>query len=185
MKLNSKIFLTGILGATFMASANANPIVDAYIGGMFGAGGSTIYNGNHKNTGAESFGAVVGLDIPLLRIEAEYNHLTSDYVSANDAMLNAYFKMLSTMIHPYIGVGVGSVFGGHMTQTDVRYDVKSTVAYQGMVGLTFDILALPIKFDVEGRALYAQNFAEIKTTTGVDKPDLLQYDARLKLRYIF
>lgn len=85
------------------------------------------------------------------------------------------------MIHPYVGVGVGSIFGGSYNPADVKYDIKSTVAYQGMLGLTFDILALPIKFDVEGRALYAPNFAEI----GTDKPDLFQYDARLKLRYIF
>ena len=183
MKLNSKIFIAGVLTASCVGMANANPVVDVYAGGMFGAGGASIYqNGNHRNEAGESFGAVLGLDIPLLRIEGEYNHLTNDLVSTNDAMLNAYFKMLSTMIHPYIGVGVGSVFGGHYTAADkIKYDVKSTVAYQGMLGLTFDILALPLKFDVEGRALYAPNFMEI----GTQKPDLLQYDARLKIRYVF
>ena len=85
------------------------------------------------------------------------------------------------MIHPYIGVGVGSIFGGSYEAANIKYDIKSTVAYQGMLGLTFDILNLPIKFDVEGRALYAPNFVQVNT----DKPDLFQYDARLKLRYIF
>lgn len=181
MKLNSKIFLFNVLMAGTIASANANPVVDVYAGAMFGAGGATIYNTTHSNVSSESFGALLGIDIPLLRVEAEYNHITNDKFSTNDAMLNAYFKMLSTMIHPYVGVGVGSIFGGSYNPADVKYDIKSTVAYQGMLGLTFDILALPIKFDVEGRALYAPNFAEI----GTDKPDLFQYDARLKLRYIF
>lgn len=85
------------------------------------------------------------------------------------------------MIHPYVGVGVGSIFGGDTEIANVKYDIKSSVAYQGMLGLTFDILAMPIKFDIEGRALYAPNFMEI----GNEKPDLFQYDARLKVRYVF
>lgn len=181
MKLNSKIFLSSILAAGMVVSANANPVVDVYAGAMFGAGGATIYNNTHNNVSSESFGALLGVDIPLLRVEAEYNHITNDKFSTNDAMLNAYFKMLSTMIHPYVGVGVGSIFGGSYNPATIKYDVKSTVAYQGMLGLTFDILALPIKFDVEGRALYAPNFVEV----GTEKPDLFQYDARLKLRYVF
>ena len=181
MKLNSKIFLSTVLMAGVATSANASPVIDVYAGGMFGAGGATIYNDTHSNVSAQSFGGVLGIDIPLLRVEAEYNHLTNDKFSTNDAMLNAYFKMLSTMIHPYVGVGVGSVFGGSYSSDTIKYDIKSTVAYQGMLGLTFDILAMPLKFDVEGRALYAPNFMEI----GTDKPDFLQYDARLKLRYVF
>ncbi len=181
MKLNSKIFLSSILMAGIITSVNANPVVDVYAGAMFGAGGATIYNNTHSNVSSESFGAMLGIDIPLLRVEAEYNHITNDKFSTNDAMLNAYFKMLSTMIHPYIGVGVGSIFGGSYEAANIKYDIKSTVAYQGMLGLTFDILNLPIKFDVEGRALYAPNFVQVNT----DKPDLFQYDARLKLRYVF
>ena len=182
MKLNYKIFLGSVLTATIMGSASAAPVIDVYAGGMFGAGGASVYlDEHHKNYAAQSFGGVFGIDIPLLRVEAEYNHLMLDDITTNDAMLNAYFKMMSTMIHPYIGVGVGSIFGGNYSHDSVKYDVKTSVAYQGMLGLTFDILALPLKFDVEGRALYAPNFMEI----GSDKPDLFQYDARLKLRYVF
>ena len=181
MKLNSKIFLGAILAAGVTCSANANPVIDVYAGAMFGAGGSTIYNGNHSNAASSSFGGILGIDIPLLRVEAEYNHITNNKFSTNDAMLNAYFKMLSTMVHPYVGVGVGSIFGGSYSPAAVKYDIKSTVAYQGMIGLTFDILALPIKFDIEGRALYAPDFVDVNT----EKPDLFQYDGRLKLRYVF
>ncbi len=182
MKLNSKIFIAGVLATTVAGAASANPVMDVYAGGMAGVGGTTVlWDGGHKNEAAKSFGAFVGIDIPLLRIEAEYNHLDNDLISTNDAMLNAYFKMLSTMIHPYFGVGVGSVFGGHADYATVKYDIKSTVAYQGMLGLTFDILAMPIKFDIEGRVLYAPDFIKVDN----EKPDMLQYDARLKLRYVF
>ncbi len=182
MKLNSKIFLSGLLAGVITGSASANPVMDVYLGGMFAAGGSAVYQEDHSRAyAANSFGAIFGIDIPLLRVEAEYNHIMNDKFSTNNAMLNAYFKMLSTMIHPYVGVGVGSVFGGDVDYSHVKYDIKSSVAYQGMLGLTFDILAMPIKFDIEGRALYAPNFTEI----GTAKPDLFQYDARLKLRYVF
>ena len=182
MKLNSKIFMAGFLATAVTGTAFANPVIDVYAGGMFGAGGTSVYWDNqHKNESAKSFGGVVGIDIPLLRIEAEYNRISNDIYNTNDAMLNAYFKMLSTMIHPYFGVGVGSVFGGDVEYGAVKYDIKSTVAYQGMLGLTFDILAMPLKFDIEGRVLYAPDIFE----AGKDKPDMLQYDARVKLRYIF
>lgn len=182
MKLNSKIFLGGILAASVIGTASANPVIDVYAGASLGAGGSSIYYSNqHKNYSSQSFGGVFGIDIPLLRVEAEYNHLTNDDFSTNDAMLNAYFKMFSTMIHPYAGVGVGSIFGGTYEKTGTKVDIKTSVAYQGMLGLTFDILAVPLKFDVEGRVLYAPNFIEAANS----KPDFMQYDARLKLRYIF
>ena len=182
MKLNSKIFACAVLATSVAGTASANPVMDVYAGGMLGVGGTSMYwDEHHKNEAAQSFGAILGIDIPLLRIEGEYNHIVNDDFSTNDAMLNAYFKMLSTLIHPYFGVGVGSMFGGHIDNGIVKYDIKTTVAYQGMLGLTFDIFALPVNFDIEGRVLYAPNFVEI----GTQKPDMLQYDARLKVRYVF
>ena len=170
MKLNSKIFFGAILATSVATASYANPVIDVYAGGMFGAGGASVYNDNHhSNYSARSFGGVFGVDIPLLRVEAEYNHIMNDKFSTNDAMLNAYFKMLSTMIHPYVGVGVGSIFGGDTEIANVKYDIKSSVAYQGMLGLTFDILAMPIKFDIEGRALYAPNFMEVGKEKGKGK----------------
>ena len=79
------------------------------------------------------------------------------------------------------------VFGGDATvsvdgvKTD--YNVKTSAAYQAMLGATIDILALPIKFDVEGRVLYAPNVYTIDATDS--KPDMLQYNIRAKVRYIF
>lgn len=182
MKLNSKFFLGAILTTVLTGAASASPIIDVYAGGMVGVGGSTVFvDSNHKNESAQSLGAVLGIDIPLVRIEGEYNYITNDKFSTNDAMLNAYVKMLPTMIQPYFGVGVGSVFGGHVDTNNLKYDIKTSVAYQGMLGITLDVLALPIDFDIEGRVLYAPNFTEIAS----EKPDLLQYDARVKLRYMF
>ena len=59
--------------------------------------------------------------------------------------------------------------------------MDDVVTYQGMVGLTLDLPVVPVKFDIEGRILYANNAYEI-----ADKMvDIMHYDARLKLRYIF
>jgi dienelactone hydrolase len=56
----------------------------------------------------------------------------------------------------------------------------STIAYQGMLGATFNIPALPFKIDVEGRALIAPDvYEDLHDSTA------FQYDARVKLRYIF
>ena len=75
------------------------------------------------------------------------------------------------------------MFGGDYTENHTEYHVDSTAAYQAMLGTTIAILAVPLKFDIEGRVLYAP---DVFTVTGTDiKPDMLQYDARVKIRYIF
>lgn len=166
-------FLTAATIFGFASNANAATAFDFYAGASLGAGGATVFadGGNNTDSGM-SGGAMVGLDIPLFRIEAEYNYLSDADLSANAAMANVYFKMPSIAIHPYMGLGLGTVFGG---------DVDSaTAAYQGMLGLTFD-LPLDLKADLEARALYAPNFVK----TGGSEPDLLHYEARVKLRFVF
>ena len=163
----------GIAGA-----ANAGTITDFYAGATMGAGAATVFAGGNNSTDtAMSYGVMAGLDIPLIRVEAEYNYLHDADANMNIGMVNAYFKMPSTVIMPYLGIGLGSMFSG--SSGDVNLD--ATAAYQGMLGLTFDLPALPIKIDVEGRALYIPNvFA-----AGNVRPDILHYDARIKLRYVF
>lgn len=186
MKINSisLISLATILTAT---SANAGAVADFYIGGMAGAGGETVFMDKNKTDSSTIFGAVAGVDIPMFRFEGEYSHLNSDAISANTAMFNMYVKIPSTLILPYIGAGIGSVFSGdHTVKTDgvkTTYDIKSTAAYQGMLGATIDLPALPVKFDVEGHVLYSPNIYENPVT--FDTPDLLQYNVRAKLRVIF
>ena len=108
-------------------------------------------------------------------------------MNTNAAMLNLYAKMPSTVILPYIGAGIGMTFGGKQEFTEngvkTEYNLDSTAAYQAMLGATIDILKLPLKFDIEGRVLYAPDIYKIEATN--TKPDMLQYGVRAKVRYIF
>ena len=181
MKLKTAGVLTAISVMFMGANANAsNVLYDFYAGATIGVGAISQFGAhNNKTENAQSFGAVLGLDIPVLRIEAEYNMSNNDILKMHTAMANLYLKMPSTVVHPYLGVGVGAVFGGSVDISGV--DIDNGAAYQGMLGLTFDIPVLPIKIDTEGRVLYAPDVFQV----GDQKPDLLQYDARIKLRYIF
>ena len=188
MKINSISLISVVSTLVCASAANADMLADFYIGGMAGAGGQTVFADDDIDTNSATiFGAVAGVDLPVFRIEAEYDYFKSSDFDTNAAMLNLYAKMPSTVIMPYIGGGIGMVFGGDYTTTHsgvkYKYDVKSTAAYQAMLGATVDLEAIPVKFDIEGRVLYAP---DVFTVTGTDiKPDMLQYDARVKIRYIF
>lgn len=179
MKIKSAGLLTALtvmLGAT---TANANLLFDIYAGGTIGYGGTTLYaEPNDISKSAMSYGAVIGIDIPIFRFELEYDYLDSDIYSMQVGMINAYAKMPLPIVKPYLGVGVGSIFDGEFKNTSIDADI----AYQGMLGVTFDLPVLPFNIDVEGRVLYAPDIYE---TVLNDKPDLLHYDARVKLRYVF
>lgn len=179
MKLKTTGLLTLVSVLGFAANANAGAVMDIYAGATVGSGGITLYNSDEKvSDTSTSYGAVFGMDIPLLRAEVEYNHVGNSDVDMDLAMVNAYLKMPSTVIKPYLGVGIGSVFNGEYYNT---VDIEATAAYQGMLGITFDMPALPVKFDIEGRALYVPNFIEVFG----QEPDMFNYDFRLKLRYVF
>lgn len=167
--------------ALFMtANANANALFDLYAGATVGAGAQTLFaHDENKTDSAQSYGAVIGIDIPLLRFELEYDYLNSKDVQLHLGMINGYLKMPTAIIQPYLGVGIGSIFDGSLDIPDIA--VEKVLAYQGMLGLTFDIPVLPIKIDAEARALYAPDFYKI----GDNQPDMLHYDLRLKLRYVF
>ena len=179
MKLKSAAFLTAA-AITFMAAdARANLLFDPYIGATAGIGGvSTFIDGDTHSDMAQSYGAVIGLDIPFVRIEGEYNYLKDKDITANMAMANAYLKMPTLLISPYIGAGIGAAFEG-----DAGHDINidTTIAYQGMLGLTFDMPILPFKIDAEARALYIPDAFSV----GNEDADILHYDIRAKLRYIF
>ena len=179
MKLKTTGLLTLVSVLGFAANANAGVVMDMYAGATIGAGGLTVMSdGSNFSDSASSFGAMFGIDIPVLRAEVEYNHLSNSDLKMDLAMVNGYLKMPSTVIKPYIGVGVGSVFNGKIENT---VDISSAPAYQGMVGVTFDIPAAPIKIDAEGRVLYVPDFIEFYSI----ESDLLNYDFRIKLRYVF
>lgn len=188
MKIKSISLITLISTLTIASAANAGVVADFYIGGMAGVGGMTSFADHRNETDSSAvFGGIVGMDLPIFRVEAEYDYFKTSDLDTNAAMANLYAKIPSTIILPYIGGGIGMVFGGDVdinkNGTEGKYNIDSTVAYQAMLGATIDVLTLPIKFDVEGRVLYAP---DIYTVTGTDiKPDMLQYNVRAKVRYIF
>lgn len=169
-----KFILLSIIGTLFCQNSFTNPIFDIYIGGIYGIGGSTTLESHHTETYAPtmSFGGVAGIDIAFLRIEAEYNHLAKK-IKTDQAMLNAYIKPNFTIIKPYIGVGIGKIFDGDINMQKTN----RTTGYQGMLGLTFDTIILPIKIDVELHGLYTPNI--------YNSMDFFNYDTRIKARYIF
>ena len=178
MKLKYAGVLTAAL-MTFSTAANADSLFDVYAGATIGVGGATMYaSGDEISRSAQSAGAVLGLDIPVFRFELEYDYMQTKATRLHIGMINAYAKMPLPAVKPYLGVGIGNVFSG--TDEDFM-DIDSVAAYQAMLGVTFDIPVLPIDVDVEGRVLYA---ADIYDYHGL-KPDFLQYEARLKLRYVF
>ena len=188
MKINSLSLISVVSVLTFAANANAAVLADFYVGGMVGVGGQTLL-ANHKNEtdSSQMFGAVAGMDLPIFRIEGEYDYFNSSDLNTNAAMLNLYAKIPSTVILPYVGGGIGMAFGGKQTVTEndakTEHNIDSTAAYQAMLGATIDILKLPLKFDVEGRVLYAPDLYKIEATN--TSPDMLQYGVRAKVRYIF
>ena len=188
MKINSISLISLVSTLACASAANAGVIADFYIGGMAGVGGQTMF-ADHKNSTDASgvFGGIVGMDLPIFRVEAEYDYFTASDFNTNAAMANLYAKIPSTVILPYIGGGIGMVFGGDHKITkdgiEAKYNIDSTVAYQAMLGATIDVLTLPIKFDVEGRVLYAPNIYKIDATGST--PDILEYNIRAKVRYIF
>lgn len=185
MKIKSISLISVLTLLAGTASANAGVVADFYLGAMAGAGGQTIFTRDDNKTDSSMiFGANLGIDIPLFRLEAEYNYLKSADLHANMGMVNAMFKVPSTLIQPYFGAGIGLAFEGkHTPVPGLEYKLESTAGYQAMLGATIDILALPIKFDIEGRALYVPNMYKIAVDNST--PDLLEYDVRLKVRFIF
>ncbi len=180
MKLKTVGILTAVSALFITANANANILFDIYAGPTVGAGGATLFADDHDDTqSAQSYGAVLGIDIPALRMELEYNYLNNDDVKLHLAMINAYAKLPTPTVQPYLGIGIGSTFKGDVNISGVSAD--NVMAYQAMLGLTFNVPVLPFKIDAEARALYAPDIYKVNDV----KPDLLHYDLRLKLRYVF
>ena len=183
MKIKSLGILTAATIALGATSANANMLFDIYAGGTFGIGGYSLYDGNDfQSTASQSYGAVLGMDFPLVRIELEYNYLNKDKINLNYGFVNAYFKLPTPIVKPYIGGGLGvNSFSKYKPNDATEIDIDDAVAYQGMLGLTFDIPVIPFNIDVEGRILYTPDMIEFAN----EKYDFLQYEGRVKLRYVF
>ncbi|MBE6460053.1 MAG: hypothetical protein E7009_03675 [Alphaproteobacteria bacterium] len=183
MKLNSIAFLTTTAIILSCGTANANLLFDVYAGATAGVGASAKFiDDKYHEHSAQSYGAVFGLDIPLFRIEAEYNYLNGHDTTMNLGMVNAYFKVPTPILKPYFGAGLGTTFDSkYEPSVGSSITMDNAITYQGMIGLTLDLPVIPVKFDVEGRVLYANNVYEIAN----EMVDIMHYDARVKLRYIF
>ena len=182
MKTKTLGFLTTAAIMLYAGAANANLLFDIYAGGTYGIGGYTLLADKNTSHSAQSYGAILGIDIPMFRIELEYDYVNTDDIKLNLGMVNAYFKLPTPVVKPYIGAGIGTTFAStYEPITDISIDIDDTIAYQGMLGITLDIPVIPFNIDVEGRVLYASDLFEYAT----EKHDLLQYEGRVKLRYVF
>ena len=166
--------LFALLPMLCIGAANATPVA-MYVGGSVGFGGEHI---DGTNLVAQSYGALAGIAMPFLRFEGEYNYLTGtksgDRLNAHVAMANAYVKMENPMmVVPYAGAGLGAVVGGDVGD----YDIDTSLAFQGMLGLQFGVPTTQVFLDLEGRVLYSPNV--------IEDSGLLHYDLRVKLRYAF
>ena len=182
MKTKTLVFLTTIATAATSGTANANILFDFYAGGTFGIGGYTLLADENESFSVQSYGAVLGMDIPVFRLEMEYDYVNADEMTVNLGMVNAYLKLPTPVVKPYIGGGIGTTFSSKFEPSEnISLDIQATLAYQGMIGVTFDLPVIPFNIDVEGRVLYVSDLFEYAT----EKTDLLQYQGRVKLRYVF
>ena len=182
MKIKTLGFLTAATIMSVTGAANANLLFDIYAGGTFGVGGYALLADENETYSAQSYGAVFGMDIPMFRIELEYNYMDADEMTLNLGMVNGYFKLPTPVVKPYIGAGIGTTFSSkYEPAKNISLDIDDTVAYQGMLGVTFDLPVIPFNIDVEGRVLYASDLFEYAN----ENIDLLQYEGRVKLRYVF
>ena len=123
MKLKTSIILCSIIAATTMPAV-ADSAIDLYAGVSVGVGAQTLFgDGRNETNTSQSFGAMFGLDIPVFRTELEYTYIGESDSHANIGFANAYFKMPSTAIRPYLGLGIG-VLTNHPDRKDVIHLVS-------------------------------------------------------------
>ena len=86
MKINSISLISLVSTLTLASAANAGVVADFYVGGMAGVGGQTMFADHKNETDASGvFGGIVGMDLPVFRVEAEYDYFTaSDFNYDNE-----------------------------------------------------------------------------------------------------
>ena len=173
--------LLGVFLGTGLASA------DFYVGGGFGNafnGGSSI-NGvtgskkGYKDSVLYSLAGGYELPLPLFDVRGEVEYLrTRPEVKdgrtkqLDGLFLNAYGDVpLIPIVDPYVGLGVGRV----------RYDHSNALAYQGMLGVEYELPFAPVTLGGEYRYL------KINDKTGKDHAKSKYHSnvLMLKLRYSF
>lgn len=179
MNIKSFAFFTAATVMLSVGTANANMLFDIYAGGTYGIGGHTLLTKTDDiSNSSQSYGAVLGMKFPLLRIELEYNYLDTEAIKMDTGFVNMYFNIPTPIIKPYIGGGIGyAIDSTYKPKNEPKINIDETITCQAMLGITLDLPAIPFDIDVEGRIMVAPDL-----TTDVD---LLQYEGRAKLRYVF
>ena len=125
MNLKISGALVAVSAALFSTSSNAALLFDPYIGLGFGIGSATIFvDDDNATDNAQSFSATAGFDIPILRVELEYDYMTPKDTKLHLGLINAYAKLPTTTIQPYIGAGIGP----YMRDSHDRY-VESRLVF--------------------------------------------------------
>jgi hypothetical protein len=182
--------IAALAGILTISAARAG-MLDFYAGATAATGYGAVYlpgslpNADKNLFGdAQAYGVAVGLDIPVFRIEGEYDYLASKHVGLHALLANIYWKLLPTpIVKPYLGLGLGMVAGGTVKLPSGSMGAQSSPALQGMLGLQVAIPLSSLFADIELRLLYAD---DIYTYSGTDwSVGYLQSDVRAKLRYAF
>lgn len=180
--MKNKLAIFGVVAAAAFANP-ASAIIDPYFGASIGTGSAFSTSSSGDGIDINSVGVQVGVDVPFVRAEAEYNYVVGDDFSANLGMINIYLEpMLPVLpiLSPYLGVGAGRMFDTEIS--DLKF--SDTSAYQVMLGTGLSLPEFPIRFDVEGRFV----------GTGKIKPNAFPedkgenmgiFDIRIKANYMF
>ncbi len=178
-KYLSLVFLLGFLG--FSVSASADFYAGAGIGGSFNDGSVKTNNvkSDFKNSPIYSVFGGYELPLPLLDIrgEVEYLHARPEVKAGRDRKLDALMVNaigvipLVPLIDPYVGVGIGRA----------RFDHTNSFAVQGILGVEYELPALPVTVGGEYR------YFKINEATGkVHSPSKYHTNIlMLKLKYLF
>ena len=178
-----KYALWGLLsaGLIFGSVAHADFYAGAGLGGSFNGG--SAYDGVHavKYKNSTLFSVAGGYEAPLplldVRAEAEYMRTRPELKDRRTKQLDGLFLNgyadvpLIPIVDPYVGLGIGFT----------RFDHANSFAYQGMLGLEYELPFAPVAVAGEYRYL------KINETTGkFDRRS--QYHTNIlmfKARYMF
>lgn len=182
-----------IVAAAFVPLINQNAnAANFYAGGLFGLGSTFTFSGFNNDAiknwsrSSESFGAIAGIDVSVVRLELEYEYMNSKGPKSNLNFANLYLKIPIGIIQPYIAAGIGITYGGHATYETSPHSfetsTKTRPAYQGMLGLSVKIPVLKfLHSDLEFRMAYMPNLYEYDKIN----VDVWNGDFRLKVCYDF
>jgi len=184
-----KKILFVILPILAIGGANAG-VMDIYAGATGGFG----YKSNRvpfedpagtEDRSASSFGVVAGVDIPVFRIEGEYNYLTSHAGDMGLFLVNGYIKAPIPLVKPYAGLGIGTLLGPGEAYFLPSFigEAEEVFAIQAMLGVQIEIPATKLSVDLEFRPMYLDGTYKVAGMAETQSRGFWHADVRLKVRY--